>query len=50
MIVMGDAMVHMQIVRQKARGKFGPRDKPIKARTYLDGTQLGAQSRPCWKC
>jgi hypothetical protein len=37
-------------VRQKVRGKFGPRDKPIKARTYLDGTQLGMRSRPCWKC
>jgi hypothetical protein len=36
--------------RQKARGKFGPRDKPIKARTYLDGTQLGMRSGPCWKC
>jgi len=37
-------------VRQKARGKFGPHDKPIKARTFLDGTQLGMRSRPCWKC
>ena len=35
---------------QKARGKFGPRDKPIKARTYLDGTLLGMRSKPCWKC
>jgi hypothetical protein len=33
--------------RQKARN-FGPREKPIKARTYLDGTQL--RSGPCWKC
>jgi len=33
--------------KRKAR-KFGPRDKPIKARTYLDGTQL--RSGPCWKC
>ncbi len=66
--------------RQKARGKFGPRDRrkrvrhalkihyrlfratllasdeslqanrPIKARTYLDGTQVGMWSGPCWKC
>ena len=25
-------------------------NKPIKARTYLDGTQLGMRSGPCWKC
>jgi hypothetical protein len=35
---------------QKARGKCGPRDKPIKTRTYLDGTQLGMRSGTCWKC
>jgi hypothetical protein len=98
MIVMGDAMAHMQIstetiydsaqrirrlahellelvrlrdkvrraeARQKARGKFGPRDlrkrdrhalkirqanRRIKACTYVDGTQLGMRSGPCWKC
>ena len=36
--------------RQKARGTFGLRDKPIKARTYPDGTQLEMLSGPCWKC
>jgi hypothetical protein len=25
-------------------------NRPIKARTYLDGTQLGMRSGPCWKC
>jgi hypothetical protein len=25
-------------------------NRPIKARTYLDSTQLGMRSGPCWKC
>jgi hypothetical protein len=25
-------------------------NRPIKALTYLDGTQLGIRSGPCWKC
>jgi hypothetical protein len=25
-------------------------NRPIKARTYLDGTQLGMRSGTCWKC
>jgi hypothetical protein len=33
--------------RQKARGQANRR---IKARTYVDGTQLGMRSGPCWKC
>jgi hypothetical protein len=25
-------------------------NRRLRARTYLDGTQLGVRSGPCWKC
>jgi len=31
-------------------GTLRQANRRIKARTYVDGTQLGMRSGPCWKC
>jgi hypothetical protein len=31
-------------------GALRQANRRIKARTYVDGTQLGMRSGPCWKC